>query len=159
MTMFKPIFNMVLDQGFKLTIKIPCTCIAFCILFGQICGRSGFLVFMTVFSLGLSIVQNFILGCQMSFTLSSFHRPLLSLTLVFICWLGEVQGWCCESCIVVCMCAFKRGWINVRVGLGLVWVVCPVWCRIYRASPFRLRCFFLVFVLIVRVILSQRQGC
>ncbi len=65
------------------------------------------LVFMTVFSLGLSIVQNYILGCQLSFILSSFHRPLLSLTLVFICWLGEAQGGCCESCIVVCMCAFE----------------------------------------------------
>ena len=22
---------------------------------------------------------------------------------MFICWLGEAQGWCCEFCIVVCM--------------------------------------------------------
>ena len=106
MTMFKLIFNMVLDQGFKLTIKIPHTCIAFCILFGSICGRFGLLVFMTVFNLGLSIVQSFSLGYQTSFILSSSHRPLLFLTLVFICWLGEAQGGCCESCIVVCMCAF-----------------------------------------------------
>ncbi len=62
---------------------------------------------MTVFSLGLSIVQIFNLGCQTSFILSSSHRPLSSLTLVFICWLGETQGGCCESCIIVCMCAFE----------------------------------------------------
>ena len=61
---------------------------------------------MTVFSLGLSIVQSFSLGCQTSFILSFSHRPLLFLTLVFICWLGETQGGCCEGCIVVCMCAF-----------------------------------------------------
>ena len=82
------------------------------------------LVFMTVLNIGLSIVQNFILGCQMSFILSSFHRPLLSLTLVFTCWLGEAQGWCCESCIVICMCAFKlpSGGLDRRacwLGFGL----------------------------------------
>ncbi len=62
---------------------------------------------MTVFRLGLSIVQNCVLGFQTIFNLSSFHRPLLSLTLVLICWLGEAQGGCCESRIVVCMCLFK----------------------------------------------------
>ena len=103
---FKLGFSMALNQGFKLTKKIPQTCIVCCILFGEIGGLSGLLFFMTVFSLGLSIVHNFILGCQTSLILSSFHRPLLSLTLVFICWLGEAQGGCCESCIVVCMCAF-----------------------------------------------------
>ena len=80
---------------------------------------------MTVFSLGLSIVQSYNLGCQTSFILSSFHRPLSSLTLVSICWLGETQGGCCESCIVVCMCAFElpSGGLDRRacwcwVGLG-----------------------------------------
>ena len=80
---------------------------------------------MTVFRLGLSIVQSFNLGCQTSFVLSSSHRPLLFLTLVFICWLGEAQGGCCESCIVVCMCAFElpSGGLDRRavwcwVGLG-----------------------------------------
>jgi hypothetical protein len=90
---------------------------------------------MTVFSLGLSIVQNFILGCQMNFILSSFHRPLLCLTLVLIlvCWLGEVQWWCCESCIVVCMCAFElpSGGLDRRVcwawvGLGCLFGLRPI---------------------------------
>ncbi len=70
---FKLGFSMALNQGFKLTKKIPQTCIAFCILFEKIGGLSSLLVFMTVFSLGLSIVQNFILGCQTSLILSSFH--------------------------------------------------------------------------------------
>ncbi len=81
--------------------------------------------FMTVFSLGLSIVQNCISGLWTIFILNSFHRPLLSLTLVLICWLGEARGWCCESCIVVCMCAFElpSGGMDRRacwlwVGLG-----------------------------------------
>ncbi len=26
---------------------------------------------------------------------------------MLICWLGEAQGGCCESCIIVCMCPFK----------------------------------------------------
>ena len=83
---------------------------------------------MTAFSLGLSIVQNFILGCQMSFILSSFHRPLLSLTRVLICWLGEAQGWCCESCIVVCMCVFElpSGGLDRRA--------CWVWFGVGRLS-------------------------
>jgi hypothetical protein len=60
---------------------------------------------MTVFSLGLSIVKNFILCPLTIFSLSSFRRPLLFLTLfVLICWLGEAQGWCSESSIVICMC-------------------------------------------------------
>ncbi len=47
---------------------------------------------MTIFSVGLSIVPSFNLGCQTSLILSSSHRPLLSLTLVLICWLGESEG-------------------------------------------------------------------
>jgi hypothetical protein len=86
------------------------------------------LVFLTVFSLGLSIVQSFNLGCQTSFILSSSHRPLLSLTLVFICWLGEAQWGCCESCIVVCMCAFElpSGGLNRRA--------CCCWVGLVRLS-------------------------
>jgi hypothetical protein len=73
--------------------------IVFCILFGQ-------MVFMTVFRLGLSMCQNCISGLWI-LILSPFHRPLLSLTLVLICWLGGAQGWCCESYAEVCMRAFE----------------------------------------------------
>ncbi len=85
---------------------------------------------MTVFSLGLSLVQNCISGLWTIFIFSSFHHPLLSLTL--ICWLGEAQGWCCESCIVVCMCdvVLPSGGLDRRacwscVGLGRLSGVMP----------------------------------
>ena len=70
---------------------------------------------MTVFSLGLSIVQSFSLGCQTSFILSSSHRPLLFLTLVLICWLGGTQGGCCEGCIIVHK-FFRAVWCWVGLG-------------------------------------------
>ncbi len=88
---------------------------------------------MTVFSLGLSIVQSFSLGYQTSFILSSSHRPLWFLTLMFICLLGEAQGGCCESCIVVCMWAFylpsgglDRRACKVWFGLGRLFGLEPV---------------------------------
>jgi hypothetical protein len=62
---------------------------------------------MTVFRLGLSMFQIDISWFWRIFILSSLHRPLLSLTLVLICWLGGTQGWCCESCAEVCMRAFE----------------------------------------------------
>ena len=59
---------------------------------------------MTLFRLGLSMLQVDISWFWMRiFILSSFHRPLLSLTLGLICWLGVTQGWCCESCAEICM--------------------------------------------------------
>ena len=41
------------------------------------------------------------------------------------------------------------GWIDVRFGVGLVWVVGPVLCRVFWASLFRLSCFLWVFFWIV----------
>ncbi len=87
------------------------------------------LVFMTVFSLGFSIVRSFNLGCQTSLILSSCHRPLLSLTFVLICWLGEAQGGAVRVALLFVCVRFSLhlgGWIDVRVGFGLVWVVCSV---------------------------------
>jgi hypothetical protein len=67
-----------------------------------------------------------------AFILSSFHRPLLSLTRVLICWLGEAQGRCSESRIVVCMCdvVLPSGGLNrcacwPFVGLGRLFGAMP----------------------------------
>jgi hypothetical protein len=121
---------------------------------------------MTVFRLGLSTFQNCISGLWAIFILSSFHRPLLSLTLVLICWLGGAQEWCCESCAEVCMRAFKLppdGALYRRAyALAWGWFVSfglfEAGFAGRRASLFRLRCFLRVFLLSVCVGFSQRRG-
>ncbi len=97
-------------------------CIVFCILFGQI-------VFMTVFRLGLSMFQIYISWFWRIFILSSFHRPLLSLTLVLIAyvgWEGPRGGAVRVVLRFVCVrLSFHLGrCIDVRIGVGLV---CVVW--------------------------------
>ena len=107
MTMFKLVFNMVLDQCVQLAIEISCICIVFCMLFRRVFTIGSLTGILTCFRLVFSIVKNRLArGLSTRFVFSSFRLSLLVATLGFVCLLGGAQGWCCESCAVVCMRAF-----------------------------------------------------